>query len=172
MSVIGTALKSLVALLGFLVVADIVGVVVGTILDILPLRGVSGLLFYVIWLVLGIFCGLFAYNAAGAWATPKAGEKVDTEDWTGLPDARRIGSVILVVGILTIAALTAFFHNLYWSRGVSGEYFVPDSMSHSIVFFLSALAGIVLARTALMPARTSQGLGSLDARGRGRGPKL
>jgi hypothetical protein len=172
MSMIGTALKSLAALLGFLVAADIVGVVIGTILDILPLRGVSGLLFYAIWLVLGIFCGLLAYNVAGAWATPKAGGKAGAEDWTGLPDARRIGSVILVVGILTVAALIAFFYQIYWSQGVAGEYYVPDSMSHSLTFFLSVLAGIVLARTALMPARYAQGPGGLDARGRGRGPNL
>ena len=67
-----TFLKAALILLVFLVVADVIGVVVCTLIDVAPLRHKSSLLPYAIWLVLGIFTGLFAYNAAGAWASTKA----------------------------------------------------------------------------------------------------
>ena len=117
-----TFLKVAVILLVFLAVADVIGVVVCTLIDVAPLRHKSSLLPYAIWLVLGIFCGLFAYNAAGAWASAKAeGAAAADLDWSARPGARRIGSRIVAAGALVLAALAALFWKLYWSRGVAGE---------------------------------------------------
>lgn len=149
-----TFLKAALILLVFLVVADVIGVVVCTLIDVAPLRHKSSLLPYAIWLVLGIFTGLFAYNAAGAWASTGAeGVAAAADlDWSARPGARRIGSRIVAAAALILAALAALFWKLYWSQGVAGEYFVPDSAPHSILFFLAVFGGMLVARTALMPS--------------------
>ena len=149
-----TFLKVVVILLGFLVVADVIGVVVCTLIDVAPLRHKSSVLPYAIWLVLGTFTGMFAYSAAGAWASAKAEGAAATADpdWSARSGARRIGSQIVAASALILAALAALFWKLYWSRNVAGEYFVPDSAPHSILFFLSVFGGMLVARTALMPS--------------------
>lgn len=144
-----TFLKVALILLLFLAVADVMGVVVCTLIDVAPLRHKSSLLPYAIWLVLGIFAGLFAYNAAGAWASPKAEAAAGAGDvdWSARPGARRI----VAASALILAALAVLFWKLYWSRNVAGEYFVPDSAPHSILFFLAVFGGMLVARAALMP---------------------
>jgi hypothetical protein len=159
MSIVGTAFKSVGSLLGYLVVADIAGVVLGAILDVLPLRAVSPPLFYAIWLVLGVLSGLFAYNLAGLWSSSgkwPTGLGSRPEDWTARSDARRTGNVILVTCISVLAVLTLSFYRFWWSQGVNGEYYVPNSMTHTIVFLLSVLAGLILARTMLMPEQSGR----------------
>lgn len=147
-------LKIAVTLLIFLVAADIIGVVVCTLIDIAPLRHESSLLPYAIWLVLGIFTGLFAYNAAGAWvSTRMKGAAANSDvDWSARPDARRVGGQTMAASAVILGALAVLFWKLYWSGGVAGEYFVPDSAPHSILFFLSVFGGMLVARVALMPS--------------------
>jgi hypothetical protein len=137
-------------LLAYLVVADIIGVIVCTLFDIAPLRHKSGLLAYAVWLVLGVFAGLLAYNTAGGLTAPKS-ETAD-EDWTTRPDALRVGSLVLWASAAILIALAGFFYWLYWSRGVAGEYFVPDSASHTLLFLVSVIGGMLIGRLALMPA--------------------
>lgn len=152
----GLIIKTLLVTIGCLIVADIVGVLANTIFDILPLRSVSGALFYTVWFVDGIFCGLFLYNYAGAWVTPKAdpATRNDMDDWSGLPDARRIGNGVVIVATLVIAALCWFFWKLFWEFGVGeAEYYVPDSFPHSVVFFASVMGGLLFAHYSLTPER-------------------
>jgi Na+/citrate or Na+/malate symporter len=144
---LGTVLKTILVLLGCLVAADVIGVLVGTIIDVLPFRFKSAALFYVIWFVAGAFCGFFAFNMAGSWASPATTK----DDWSSLPGSRRIGNVILLVSAVILAGLTWLFDRIYWSQGVGGEYYVPDSASHSITFVVAVLAAMLLARFALMP---------------------
>jgi len=146
-----TGVKAAVALLAWLVLADLAGVILLTLVDVLPLRFNSALLAYAVWLVLGVFCGLFAYNTGGRWALPLGYDDGGANDWTGQPGARRAGTVAMVAAILVLGALSALFHEFYWSKGVAGEYYVPDSAAHSLVFFGSVLAGMALSRWALMP---------------------
>jgi hypothetical protein len=146
-----TFLKAATILLLFLVAADVIGVVVCTLIDVAPLRHKSSLLPYAIWLVLGIFTGMFAYNAAGAWASAPPQESAASQDWSARPGARRIGSQIVVAGAPVLLALGLLFWKLYWSQSVTGEYFVPDSAPHSILFFLAVFGGMLFARAALMP---------------------
>ena len=146
----GTVLKSLVTLLICLVVADVIGVVACTLFDITPLRGSSAGLPYAIWVVLGVFAGMIHLGIAGAWASPP------TEgDWTSLPGAERTAALILWSSIAILAGLAGFFYWLYWSRGVAGEYYVPDSMPHSITFFLAVTGGMWIGRLAMAPKADS-----------------
>jgi hypothetical protein len=146
---VGVIWKSVLVALVCLVAANIAGVVACTIFDILPLKFASGALAYAIWLVFGIFCGLFIYMIAGDWASPKA--EAGAADWSARPGAGRIGTGILLTSLVVIAALAALFYAIYWSQGVVGDDYVPDSAPHSIVFFLAVAGALTAARFMLMP---------------------
>lgn len=143
---IGTFLKTLVAFLVCLVVGDVIGVVVCVVIDVAPLRYGSAFLPYAIWLVLGAFAGFVAFGFAGAWASASGNEK-----WVDEPAAPRIGNIVLLSSLVVILALCATFYWLYWSRGVVGEYFVPDSMPHTLTYLLAAFGAMLAARSALKP---------------------
>ena len=151
---LGLILKTVVVVLVCLVAADIGGAIACTLLDILPLRGASPAVAYAIWLVFGVFCGLIAYNIAGDWSSPK-GEG----DWTVRPGAGRIGAGVIAVSLFVVAALAWLFYVIYWSRGVDGEYYVPDSEPHSIVFFVAVLGAMAAGRFVLMPKPDSPASG-------------
>jgi hypothetical protein len=145
----GVILKTIVALVGCLILADIAGALTVTFFDILPFRIVSAALAYAIWLVAGGFCGFFAYSFAGAWSS----SEVDDVDWSARPGARRIGTGVLVVGLLVVAGLTWLFDLLFWRQGVaSDDDYVPDSLPHSAVFFIAVAGAMALSRFFLTPA--------------------
>lgn len=144
----GTAWRTAAVLLGLLAVTIVIGVVVCTVFDIAPLRARSAVLPYAIWLVLGIFCGLFVYNGAGGWVLEAPGEGTD---WTGNPAARQTGRVIVGISGAIIGALAFGAYTVFWSQGVNGEFFVPDSAPHSIVFFSAVFAAIAGTHHLLMP---------------------
>jgi len=145
------AAKAAAVLIICLVAADVIGVIVCTLFDIAPIRAKSALLPYAIWLVLGIFCGLSAYQGAGAWAfADREGE------WTGHVEAFRAGNAIIVTGAVLLAALLFLFRQLYWTAGVAGEYYVPDSAPHSILFALSVLGAMAGAHFLLLPTVPSR----------------
>ena len=139
--------KIVAALIGCLIVADVVGVIACVVIDVAPLRHNSSALPYAIWFVLGVFTGLFAYSMAGEWTAPAKGR-----EWTAQAGASRRGSHIVGVGAVVMIALGLLFHALYWSRGVAGEYFVPDSAPHTIVFLGTVFASMLFFRLALMPS--------------------
>ena len=89
-----TFLKAAVILLVFLVVADVIGVVVCTLIDVAPLRHKSSLL--ALRDLAGarhLLLGSFAYNAAGAWASGKAeGAARRRPNWIGARGRARAGS--------------------------------------------------------------------------------
>ncbi len=128
--------KTVASLLVCLVVADVIGVVACTLFDVAPLRSNSALLPYAIWLVLGAFCGLSHFAATGAWASPRA-----EGDWSSRPGAAAIGNRIFWTSLAILILLGILFYLIYWSRGVAGEYYVPDSGTHTVLFFLAVLAG-------------------------------
>ena len=157
MRTVVTVVKAAAALLGWLVLADIAGVILLTVIDILSLRFKSDLLAYAVWLVIGIFCGIGAYNTGGRWALPLGYDDDGANDWINLPRARQVGTAITITGFVVIGTLLALLVQLYWSRGIAGEYYVPDSPSHSLVFFGSVLAGIAASRWTLMPGESEPG---------------
>lgn len=122
-----------------LVVADVIGVVVCTLFDIAPIRGSSGALPYAIWFVLGVFTGMFAYGISESWGGAKG-------------QGKSAGTLIVATGLVAMAALCVLFWWLEWSRGVEGEYYVPDSMPHTLVFCIAAAGGMFLSRAAFTDA--------------------
>ena len=144
---IGTFLKAVAAFLACLVVGDVIGVVVCVVVDVAPLRYGSALLPYAIWLVLGAFAGFIAFGFAGAWASATRGDK-----WIEEPAAPRIGTMVILSSLVVVLALCGLFYWLYWSRGVVGEYFVPDSLPHTLTYLVAALVAMLAARSTLSPA--------------------
>jgi predicted histidine transporter YuiF (NhaC family) len=143
---IATFLKTMVAFLACLVVGDVIGVVVCVVIDVAPLRHGSAILPYAIWLVLGAFAGFVAFGFAGAWSSASGNEK-----WVDEAAAPRIGNIVLLSSLILVLVLCGIFYWLNWSRGVVGEYFVPDSMKHTLTYLLAALGAMLAARSALKP---------------------
>jgi len=145
----GVIWKTVLVALVCLVAADVAGAIAVTVFDILPLQFVSAGLAYAIWLVVGGFCGLYAYNIAGAWASPNA--EPGAPDWSARSGASDIGTGIVITSLVVVGALAGFFYAIYWSKGVAGDDYVPDSAPHSIVFFLAVAIAVIAARFFLMP---------------------
>ena len=141
-----TFLKSAIVFLLCLAIGDVVGVVACTIFDIAPIRGGSAALPYAIWFVLGVFVGFIALFGAGAWLSGKG------ENWSDGPDGTALATRIFLSALVISLAVGAFFWWLYWSRGVAGEYHVPDSGPHTIVYLVSALGAMWLGRVAQRPS--------------------
>jgi hypothetical protein len=135
--------KSAVALIVCLAAIDVIGVLACVWFDIKPFGGNSAALPYAIWFVGGIFAGVFTIGWAGSW--------IANEGWTDRPEAPGIAARVLVTCAAILAGLTFLFWRIYWSQGVVGDYFVPDSMSHTLTYFLSAFAALVAAPFVLKP---------------------
>jgi hypothetical protein len=138
--------KSLVVVIGYLILGDIAGVIVLTIADIVDLAFPA--LTYVVWFVLGVFVGLLSYNLAGSWCASATGRG---KDWTALPIAGSTGSIVMLTQIALVLGLCGLFYQSMWSHSVAGEYYVPDSMTHSLIYFVTVMGAILLARFMLMP---------------------
>lgn len=136
-----TFLKTAAILLICLVLADVIGVIACLVFEVAPLRGNSAALPYAIWLVLGIFTGFIALNGAGGWIAG-SGE----EDWSARSDARRIATGAALSGAAVLAALCVLFAVLFWSGGPLRAVYVPDSMPHTLVFFVAVLGAMALGR--------------------------
>ena len=146
-------LKSAVAILGCLVAANIAGEVMNLVLGGLmgePSEGFNIILAYTIWLVVGVFCGLFAYSYAGSWSSPKTAAGDAEGDWTTRPGASRIGTSVLVVGLLVVVSLAGLCQTFIWPGSGDNDYEVPLNMPRSIVFFVTVIGAMVLARFYLM----------------------
>lgn len=142
--------KTVLVTLLCLVAADVAGAIAVTIFDILPLRFASAAVAYAIWLVLGVFCGFFAYNTAGDWASPKA--PAGAADWSARPGAGGVGTGVMITSLVVVVTLAVAFYMLGWSgRVAADDDYVPDSLSHSIVFCLAVAGGLIAARFMLMP---------------------
>lgn len=146
MGVLVTALKTIVVLTCALVLAAIIGTIGSAFLEILLPRFFSAPLPYAIWLVVGIYCGLFSFGGTGAWASGRAsplawsgaqGTQAEA-DWITLPGARRTGTTVAIVGVIETVPLGALFH-------------LTSHDGHSLTFFASVLIGLFLGRWSLMP---------------------
>ena len=141
---LGGIWKSAVALLVSLALIDVVGVLACVIFDISPFNTNSVAAPYVVWFVGGVFAGVFTLAWAGGWIA-------GVDGWMDRPEAPAIAARILLTCAPILAGLSFLFWRLYWSKGVAGEYFVPDSMPHSLTYFLSAFAILVAGPFVLKP---------------------
>ena len=133
----------------YLAVFDIAGVVLSFVLEVLGAvnRNISAALFYVLWFVLGAFCGLLNYNTAGGLASPKS-----EADWTNRVDASQTGWLVCAISILLLIGLSVLFFSIFWSRGAEGDHYVPDSMPLTLTFFAATAAATFLAHNVLRPS--------------------
>ena len=133
----------------YLAVFDIAGVVVSFVFEVAGVvsRDISAALFYVLWLVLGVFCGLLNYNTAGSFASPKSGT-----DWTDRVDASQTGLLVCAISMLLLIGLSVLFFSTFWSRGAEGDHYVPDSMPLTLTFFTATAAATFVAHHALRPS--------------------
>jgi hypothetical protein len=107
----GIAGVFLLCVAGFGLIGGIVSFVFEYIGD-LSMEGIDGVIFYVLWCVLGIFCGLLSYDGGGKFASPDS-----PGDWTGREDARKTG---LVVALTETVLLLALFLPCYlWASSLS-----------------------------------------------------
>ena len=142
---IGIFLKTAIVFILCLALGDVAGVVACTIFDIAPIRGYSAALPYAIWFVLGVFVGFGAMGGAGIWISGKGELGIRS------PAAAVLSTRIFLCALIVAVAIGAFFWWLYWSRGVAGEYYVPDSGPHTITYLAGALGGMWLGRLVLKP---------------------
>lgn len=134
----------------YLAVFDVVGVIVSMVFDIAPIRGKSSLLFYSIWFVLGVFCGLLCYNqTCGRLA--KSGDK----DWTATPEATGLGRFVLLTIAAVVALISLASYAIMWRKGGDGDFFVPDNMALSLTFFVAVVGSAILGQTVFLPSAKS-----------------
>jgi hypothetical protein len=138
--------KILACIVVCLVVFDIVGVVVCFFFDVMPIRNSSTALSFAIWFVLGAFCGLFGYNAAGSSASPAS-----DGDWTDREDARKTGLLAILVTLAVLVTLSIACYQLMWQYHLELSSFVPDSEPLTLTFFAAVFAAEVFEHTALLP---------------------
>jgi hypothetical protein len=131
----------------YLIAFDVVGVVVCFFFDIAPLRGKSTALFYAIWFVLGVFCGLLSYNTAGSIASPQS-----NVEWTNREDSGKSGLLAVLTISVVLTALSVAFYLLLWRYQPEASFFVPDTPSPTLTFFVTILASVVFAHKSLRSA--------------------
>jgi len=134
------------SIIGYLVAFDILGVIACLVFDSLPLRGVSTALFYTVWFVGGVFCGLLGYNTAGGLLL-----KVEEGDWTASPASGKAGLTIIVVMAVILAGLWVLFQKVMWKSNMADDPYVPDNLAMTATFFVSILLSMILGHAFLRP---------------------
>jgi hypothetical protein len=134
--------------LAYLAVFDLIGVAMCFFFDVMApfVRGTSTALFYAIWLVLGIFCGILSYDTSGSFASPDS-----KGDWKNRADASKTGLLVILMSSVILAALSISFYLLLWRRQPASSVYVPDSASLTLTFFVAVLASVIFAHRSLGP---------------------
>jgi hypothetical protein len=101
----------------------------------LSMEGFDAVIFYVLWCVLGIFCGLLGYDAGGKFASPGS-----VGDWTGREDAGKTGLVVMLTESVLLFAL--FVPCYLWVSG---------SLSLTLTFFVTVFVSIMFGHFKLRP---------------------
>jgi hypothetical protein len=116
---------TLLLLLGF----DIAGVALSFFCDtFMSERQTSTALYYVIWFVAGVFCGLFCYLA---------NDDTDTKK----PDAQT-GLLAVWTMPFILAALSFLFYRLFWRYNMAPSVFAPDDEGLTLTFFITVAVSI------------------------------
>jgi hypothetical protein len=135
------------ATLAYLVVADLVGVAVCFFYDaIASERRTSTALFYAIWFVAGVFCGMLSYLTCGNIAMPEK-----TGDFIRWKDEGQTGLLVILTTAVILVALSLLFYKLQWQYPRADSVYVPDSEPLTITFFVTILASVIFAHKTLRP---------------------
>jgi hypothetical protein len=118
----------LLLLLGF----DIAGVVFSFLCDtFVSERQTSTALYYTIWFVDGVFCGLFCYIANDDSDRKK-------------PDAQT-GLLAVWTMPFILAALSFLFYRLFWRQNMAPSVFAPDNEGLTLTFFITVAVSMAFA---------------------------
>jgi hypothetical protein len=119
---------------GFWVIAEIVSFVFEAIFD-LSMEGIDAVIYYVLWCLLGVFCGLLSYDGGGKLASPSS-----SGDWTGRKDAGKTGAIVVLTDSLLLLAL--FLCCYLWAS---------SNRSLILTFFVTVFISIMLGHFTLRP---------------------
>jgi hypothetical protein len=141
-------LSTLLYLVGF----DLLGVLLCAVFDVasvLPLKlgNTSTMLFYTVWIVDGIFCGLLSYDAGG-----RIGSEKGPGDWTSREGAGRTGLLVVLVQCVLVAGLLTLCRLFLWQRGIVSGIIAPDNPRLALVFATSTVVSAAVAHFQLRPA--------------------
>ena len=138
----------------YLVAFDVAGLVLVFVLDVLSLSFMA--LYYSIWFVAGVFCGLLSYGSCGGLAsTPDQSEesKKPGTDWTSRADAEKAGRIAVLMTGVIVLPLAVVFYPFSWRSGPDPSGFVPDNGGLTIVYLGTVLATSIFAHKSLRPQK-------------------
>jgi hypothetical protein len=139
----------------WLIIFNIAGVVVSFAVDILVARHKSMLLFYAVWFVLGVFCGMIQYQQSVERLTKEMAdqsveerpedeivdeEEVEEEKTRAALRPPRISAAVTAGVILIVISLC---YRFAW--GGQGDVFVPDNVGLSLTYFGAVLGSTLFA---------------------------
>jgi hypothetical protein len=101
----------------------------------LPVEGIDAVIYYVLWCVLGIFCGLLGYDAGGTLGSPSS-----PGDWTGRQDAAKTGLIVVLTE--SVVLLLLFVACYLWAS---------SSMSLTLTFYITVFVSITFGHFNLRP---------------------
>lgn len=145
-------IKAILFILGCLVGFDIAGAIVCFIVEVLGFEFKA--LYFTIWFVAGVFCGLIAYDMAGRVLSNKPEDKVD---WSNTSESGRIGITVLIITALTLVALSVLFKKIFWvGSPIEGGY-SPDGMAMTLTYFITIVGAMVLGHFVFRPGASKKG---------------
>ena len=124
--------------LAIIVLSDIAGVVVTTVVDILAsiARNFQGIaIMYAIWFALGVFTGFLIHVMAASLASG-----LQEGDWASRPGATRMGFLVCAV------ALPIMFGLAWFSVMISGDsdsVYVPGNTGLTVAYFIAMASGLI-----------------------------
>jgi hypothetical protein len=122
----------------WLLIFDLVGAVVSFVLDVLESEDGTRESFYLIWFILGVYCGMLTYQGACGMLTYQgASESLRSGGGTGgtsREGAIGTGRLVLSTMLVVLVALLVAGYRYLWPAGSSA--YVPDSESLTITFFV------------------------------------
>jgi hypothetical protein len=131
-------LKIVIYAILLVIVSDIAGAVVCTVLDLVFPLFTSQVLFYTLWIVLGFFTGLFIHGISGAGASPGS-----DSNWSDRPDAVRTGTLVCAA---TLPVLVGLAWACWRLDGSGDSMYVPDNPALSITYFIAISIGVGFAQ--------------------------
>ncbi len=121
----------------FLGAADLVGAVACFLLD--TFESSPGMaIIYTIWFVLGVFCGVLIYTAAGDAVSRKS------KDWTAHPNALGTAWTIILTTAAILTAIAVGWYYKDWRYGDVDGIYVPGSRSVTLTFFVTIMVTMFL----------------------------
>lgn len=124
--------------LGLIVLSDIAGAVVTTIVDVLSsvFRNFGGMMImYAIWFVLGAYTGLFIHDMGGGFASGSV-----AGSWSDRPGAAKTGLLVCSVALPIVIGLAYLALLFSWD---SESVYVPGNTNLSVDYFAAITIGIL-----------------------------